>query len=205
MRDYLRLAIQDGTLSLNTFISTFLTRLVELERPSTLDMLCRLAIDCRFTAGMPSVPPSSPFGQPQSQLVNVHNAISLLHLAYSSTSTHFHPLTESASELLLMLLETINHDTQFSSHELAPLLSSGQDLLAHYRLPTGLQQVLESYLLSLAVLLQDEKATRQAQVMHTLQMAIGKGDIAGSNSMSTDIVMCGLILHALVSQTHCIS
>jgi mediator of RNA polymerase II transcription subunit 5 len=43
----------------------------------------------------------------------------------------------------------------------------------------------------------DAKVAREAQMMHTIQMALGKGDLLGPNS-ETDIITFSLLLHNFV-------
>lgn len=73
------------------------------------------------------------------------------------------------------------------------------DILQDGRLTPRVRQALETHVLALSMLLGDDaKAAREAQMMHTLQLAMGKGDIVGPNS-DTDITSCGLLLQSLVS------
>lgn len=142
----------------------------------------------------------SAFGQSLPDLLNnIQNVLSLLRIAYTSTSNQFHPLTNSASELLILLLSIISDVSQIPTAQAMGFIGYASELLQHYRLSPEVRHVLENFMLSLSLVVGDEKAARQAQVMHTLQLALGKGDIAGGNSTSTDIIMCGLLLHALVS------
>lgn len=73
------------------------------------------------------------------------------------------------------------------------------DMLQNLRLHGDIRSVLENFALSLSILLGDDaKMAQEAQMMQTLQLALGKGDILGSNSDS-DIITCSLLLRYLVS------
>lgn len=166
-------------------------------------MLCRLAAESQYAAPISSTSYTGSTLRPfPEQLTNVQNAVSLLQMEYSSP-TQFHPVTNSASQLLLMILPTIDDVAQRPRHELSTLYGAVQGLLNNsYRVPMDVKQFLENYLLSLSVLLHDDKATQQAQAMHTVHLPMGKSDIGGGNYMSSDLIMCGLVLHSLVSDVH---
>ena len=66
------------------------------------------------------------------------------------------------------------------------------------QLSEDVRHVLENFCLSLTYILGDDaKAAHEAQMMHTLQLALGKNDIVGSNA-DRDIITCSLLLHNLV-------
>ena len=83
--------------------------------------------------------------------------------------------------------------------------AEASDLLQIQSLMPAVRQELETFALSLSLLLGDDaKAAREAQMMHTLQLAYGKGDIMGPTS-DTDLVTCGLVVHSLVRSLSLIS
>lgn len=202
LQDYLRHAVQDGTLSLPVFISTVLSQSGQL-RNATLDILCRLALDYHYSTGMGPIGSVVPFGQPShAALDTVTQALRLVQMAYTIPSNQFHPFTNSASELLILLLSAVTDVSQIPVTQAMSFLDGASQLLQAFRLSPEVRHVLEDFVLSLSMVVGDEKAAQEAQVMHTLQIALGKGDIGGANSSSTDIITCGLLLHALVSREH---
>ena len=198
---YLKTAVRDGTLSLATFVSTFLSaaRSRELHNTATLDLLCKAILECHYSSGIPPIGSVVSFGEPAVvTLGTVHDAMALLRTAYSLPSSQFHQLTASASELLILLLSTITEFSQVSTGQAMMHFADASDMLQLLRLTPDVRHVLENFVLSLSLLLGDDaKAAREAQMMHTLQLALSKGDIAGSNSDS-DIITCSLLLHNLV-------
>ncbi|EMD42220.1 hypothetical protein CERSUDRAFT_110751 [Gelatoporia subvermispora B] len=201
LQGYLRHAIQHGLISLPIFVSTFLpaARSPELHNSATLDMLCRVALDCHYATGLPPMGSLVPFSHsPVEILGTVVEAMALLRTAYSLPTAHFHQLTTSASELLLLLASCVPDVSPISTGQAMVYVADATDLITMFRLMPAVRQVLENLMLSLSLLLgEDAKVAREAQMMHTLQLAMGKGDILGSNSDS-DIVTLSLFLNCLL-------
>lgn len=201
MQGYLKHAIQDGLLSLPKFVSTFLaaSRSPELHNAATLDMLCRVALDSHYASGLPPIGSVVPYSESTIELLGtVQDAMSLLRTAHSLPITHYHQLTTSASELLVLLLSCVNDVSQISTAQAMVHFADASDMMQVLRLSPGVRQELETFALSLSLLLGDDaKAAREAQMMHTLQLAFSKGDLIGPGS-DTDLVTCSLLLHALV-------
>lgn len=83
--------------------------------------------------------------------------------------------------------------------------ANANDLLQNFRLSAAVRQVLENFAMSLSEIIGDDaKATREAQMMQSMQLAMGKGDILGPSS-NTDIVTFGLELHYMVSCGTCMT
>ena len=67
------------------------------------------------------------------------------------------------------------------------------------------RQVFDTFIMSLTLLIGDDaKATREAQMMHTIQLILGKGDILGLSS-DTDTVTLGLLMKYMVCIVFCMS
>jgi mediator of RNA polymerase II transcription subunit 5 len=125
--------------------------------------------------------------------------MALLRVASTLPASHFHQVTVSASQLLLLLLSKVTDITQISTSEAAMHFNHITDMMNLPSLSTDVRQVLGNILMSLTYVLGDEaKAAREAQMMHTLQLALGKSDVVGTNS-DRDLVTCGLLFHAMVS------
>ncbi len=202
LQEYLKCAIQENVLSLATFVSTLLqaARSPDLHNPATLDMLCRIALDAHYSSGL-TVPVGSivPYGESAIvTLGTVQDALALLRTAHSLPISHFHQLTTSASELVILLLSCVSDMSQVSTAQAMVHFADANDLLQNFQLSPNVRQVLENFMLSLSLLIGDDaKAAREAQMMHSLQVALGKGDVLGPNS-STDTVTFGLVLHHVV-------
>lgn len=177
----------------------YAARSPELHNSATLDLLCRVALDCHYASGLPVIGSVVPYSKSPSDILGtVQDAVVLLKTAHSLPISHFHQLTTSASELLILLLSCVLDVSQISTAQAMLHFADTSDLLQIYRLSHGVREVLEAFALSLSLLLGDDaKAAREAQMMHTLQLAMGKGDILGPNS-DTDITTFSLILHSFV-------
>ncbi|KAF9460835.1 mediator complex subunit Med5-domain-containing protein [Collybia nuda] len=202
LQDYIKAAIQDGLLSIAAFVATLLqaARSPELHTSATLDTLCRVALEAHYSSGLPPVGSVVQYGEsPITILGTVQDALALLRTAHSLPMSQFHQLTTSASELLILLLSCVSDISQVSTAQAMVHFADTNDLLQNFRLEPDVRQVLETFLLSLSLLIGDDaKAAREAQIMHTIQLALGKGDILGPSS-DTDIVTFSLVFRQLVS------
>ncbi|TBU48171.1 mediator complex subunit Med5-domain-containing protein [Dichomitus squalens] len=202
LQGYLKEAIQDGVLSLPIFLTAFLqaAQSANLHNPATLDMLCRVVLDHHYASGMPTMGSLVPFGEPTTRLLStVQYAMGLLRTAFMLPVSHFHQLTTSASELLVLLLSCVTDTSQISAAQAMLYLAEANDLLQNVRLHAELRPVLETFAFSLSMLVPDDpNQAREAQMMHTLQFALGRGETVLSASSETDIVACSLILNHLI-------
>ncbi|KAH7915833.1 mediator complex subunit Med5-domain-containing protein [Hygrophoropsis aurantiaca] len=203
LQGYLRYAISEDALSIATFLATFLraARALELHDATSLDTLCRIALDAHYSAGVPPVGSIVSLGESQAAILDiVQDALALLRVAHSLPASQFHHLSSSASELVIILLSCVTDLSQIPTAQAMVYLGDANSTLHTIRISQDLRQVLENFSLSLSLVVGDDaKATREAQMMHTTQMAIGKGDILGSNPES-DTVTCGLLLQSLISR-----
>ncbi|KII93232.1 hypothetical protein PLICRDRAFT_121648 [Plicaturopsis crispa FD-325 SS-3] len=202
LQSYLITAIEKGVLPLSVFVATFLqaARSTELHVPATLDMLCRVALDAHYSSGLPSIGSVVSYSEsPIVVLGTVQDALALLRTAHSLPMSHFHQLITSASELLILLLSCVTDMSQVSTAQALVHFADANDMLHTLHLSQDVRQVLDTFVMSLSLLIGDDaKAAREAQMMHTIQLALGKGDILGPSS-NTDIVTSGLILNHLVT------
>ena len=202
LRDYLKAAIQDGILPVSTFVATLLqaARSSELHIPATLDILCRIALDAHYSSGRPPIGSVVPFSEPSSVILGtVQDGLALLRTAYSFPISHFCQLTTSASELVILLLSCVSDLSQVSTAQAMVYFEDVNNLLTNYRLTADVRQVLDTFLMSLTLLIGDDaKAAREAQMTHTIQFSLNKGDILGPSS-DTDIISLGLLLNYLVT------
>ncbi|KDR85067.1 hypothetical protein GALMADRAFT_218149 [Galerina marginata CBS 339.88] len=202
LQDYLKAAIQDGILPVSTFVSTFLqaARSSDLHIPATLDTLCRLALDAHYPSGQPPIGSVVPFNEsPTVVLGTVHDALALLRTSFTLPSSQFHQLTRSVSELVILLLSCVSDLSQVSTSQAMLHFSDVNDLLTNYSLRSDVRHVLDTFVLSLSLLIGDDvKAAREAQMMHTMQFTLGKGDILGPSS-DTDVITLGLLLNFMLT------
>jgi mediator of RNA polymerase II transcription subunit 5 len=202
LQDYLRHALNDGVVSTSDFVTAFLhaARSSQLQDASTLDMLCRVALDAHYSSGMPPLGSLLHPVSPQTVvLATVHDALFFLRQAYSLSSSSFHRLTTSASEFVALLLSCVTDVSQISTAQAMIYFGDANDLLHSVRLSPNVRQALETFALSLSLLIGDDaKAAREAQMIHSMQLALGRSDVLGSN-LEADSITCGLLLQGLVS------
>ena len=200
--DYLRHALSNGLVSTSDFVATFLraARSSQLQNGSTLDVLCRTALDVHYASGMS--PLGSLLSSSSSQstmLAIVNDALAFLRQAYSVPPSGFHSLSTSASELITLILPCVPDMLQMSTTQVMICFGDANDLLHSMRLSPEVRQVLETFVFSLSLLVGDDaKVAREAQIIHT-QLALGKSDMLGSN-LEADSISCGLLLQSLVSR-----
>lgn len=203
LQGYLKCAVKEALLTIPRFVTTFLSaaQSPDLHHTVTLDMLCRVVLDAHYSTGLPALGSIIPYSESASDLLGtVQNAMALLRTAHQLPPSHFHHLTTSASELLTLLISCVSPAdiSQTPTAQAMMHFAEASDLLQIQSLLPAVRQELETFALSLSLLLGDDaKAAREAQMMHTLQLAYSKGDIMGPTS-DTDLVTCGLILHSFV-------
>lgn len=194
--------MQQNILSLAVFIATFLSaaRSLELQNVATLDMLCRLALEQHYSSGLPPVGSIISFTQPlASVLTTVRDAMELARISHSLVPNNFHRLTNSASELMVLLIGPLRDVSQIPATQALHMLGEAHQLHQNPRLSPDVKHVLEELIYSLSLIAGDEKATREAEMIHTLQLAMGRSDIGGTDSSGRDAITCGLLLQSLVS------
>jgi mediator of RNA polymerase II transcription subunit 5 len=203
LREYLQLALSDGLLSNAIFVSTFIraARDPELQNGSTLDMLCQLALSTHYTgtSGLSHAGSIIPSADSQAHVLSkVQDLLALLRIAHSLPPSNFHHLIASTSDLAILLLSCITDMSQVTAAQAMIYLGDANDVLQSLRLLPELRQVLEGFVLSLSLLMGDDaKAVRDAQMLHAMQLTMGKNDVLGAN-VETDTVTCGLLLQSLV-------
>lgn len=201
LQEYLKIAIQNGMLSVAVFVSTLLqaARSTELHAPATLDMLCRVALDAHYSSGLPSMSAVLSYSDTPMTVSNtLQDALALLRVAHELPMSHFHQLTTSASELVILLFSCADM-SQVPPSQAMVILGDASSMISHNSISQDVRQVLESFALSLGLLMGDDaKAAPEAHLMHSFQLALGKSDILGSNS-NTDTVSFSLALSYLAS------
>lgn len=201
LQGYLKCAIREGMLAVAVFVASFLqaSRSPELHNAATLDMLCRIALDAHYSSGMPPI--GSVVSYSESSIVvlgTIQDALALLRTAHSLHISPSHQLASSASELVILLLSCVTDMSQVSTAQAMVHFADTNDMLQTLRLSPDVRQVLESFAMSLSLIIGDDaKAAREAQMMQSLQLALGKSDVLGPSS-DADTVTCGLMLHNLV-------
>jgi mediator of RNA polymerase II transcription subunit 5 len=189
--------------SLSVYLSSFLqaARSPELHHAPTLDMLCRIALDAHITSGSPLVAPI----QSPSDSLNVSNALQdvlfLFRTAHSisiSSSSSTHRLTSSVSQLLILLFSGVTDPSPFSHAQAVVLCADANDILQTMQLPDDIRHVLDTFVLSLGFLINDDaKIVEEAQMLQSMHLALGKVDFLDASS-DTDIMTCTLVLQHLV-------
>ncbi|TFK77029.1 hypothetical protein BDN72DRAFT_866833 [Pluteus cervinus] len=198
---YLKRAIQEGLLSLPVFVATFLqaVRSPDLHTPATLDSFCRTALDAHYKSGLPPLGSIVRFGDSPMAVFNIlQDGLFLLRTAHSLSISHFHQLPTSASELVILLLSCVRDLSFVPPAQAMVVFADVTDLLQNFRLNAELRQVLETFMISLNLVIGDDaKAVGEAQLMHSIQLGFEKHEPVGPNS-EADIISIGLLLHHLV-------
>ncbi|KAI6031767.1 mediator complex subunit Med5-domain-containing protein [Pisolithus microcarpus] len=202
LQSYLKEALSDGLLPVSVFVAVFLqvANSPEIHSASTLDRLCRLALDAHYASNLPPSGSLLSPTAPQSTVLNiVHDALVFLRNAYSFPSSKFHRLSASASELVILLLSCTTNISHIPTAQAMMYLGEANDILHTIRLSSDVRQALETFALSLSLLIGDDaKAEREAQLIHTMQLGLGRSDVLGSNT-EADTVTCSLVLQSLIS------
>ena len=200
LQAYLKACIQDGLLPLSAFVTAFLAsaRSPDLHNSSALESLCRVIVESHYASGMSPVGSVVPFTASTVDILEtVKDAMALLRIAHALPSSTVHQLVTSASDLLMLLLSCISDVSHISTTQALEHFVDANELL-QLRLSPGVRQSLDTLVLSLSLLLGDDaKAAREAQMMHTLQLALGKGETVLASGSESDIVTCTLVLNHL--------
>lgn len=195
------MAIQDGLLPLPVFMVTFLSgsRSPEFDDLSTLNMLCRVALDAYYASGLAPELSLIPANLPMTDILTIaQDAANLLRKTPTSPLSPFHQLNTTVSDLVIILLSCAKDLTQLTTDQAMAHFGAASEIFPFVGMT--LRPLWEAHILNLSMLLgEDAKAAREAQMAHNRQFSLGKGDIVGPNS-DTDIVSCGLLLNALVSK-----
>ncbi|KAJ3568067.1 hypothetical protein NP233_g5948 [Leucocoprinus birnbaumii] len=200
LQGYLKHAIHNGVLSLATYVTTFLqaARSPDLHTVATLDLLCRVALEAHYESGMAPIGSVVSFSETPATILNkIQDAMALYRTTFTLPMSHFHQLTHSASQLTALLLSCISDFSQISNTQAAILYTDANDL-SGYDLDTNLRQMLETFIFSLSLSMGDDmKAAREAQMIQSMQLSMGKTDVQGSDS---DVITFSLVLHQWIHQ-----
>jgi mediator of RNA polymerase II transcription subunit 5 len=137
---------------------------------------------------------------PVTILNKIQDAMALLRTAYSLPFSPFHQVTSSASQLLVLLLSCVSDLSQISNAQAAMHYADANDLLTmmNYQLELNLRQTLEAFVISLSISMGDDvKAAREAQMIQSMQLNLGKTDASGSDS---DVITFSLLFHQWVGK-----
>ncbi|KAI0067732.1 hypothetical protein BV25DRAFT_1819150 [Artomyces pyxidatus] len=201
LQGYIREAIQQGLLSLAIFVATFLqaARSPELHNATTLDTLCRIAVESPLSSASSSATAALVFSEGADAILStIRDALVLLRTAYTLPTSHFHRLLESVGELLMVLLNTFMDSGKCSSTQAIACIDDAKGILQLFPLNQDVREALEHFVVSLTLVAEeDPTATREVQMMHNIQSSLAKGDVLAPGS-DTDEVSCGLILYHLV-------
>lgn len=202
LKEYLECAIEDGILPLSTFVSTFLqaARSPELDTPITLDHLCQIALEVQKRSDSQGANSLVPYSESQIVILQtIQDGLALLRTVHTlPISQHHNELASRTEELVRNLLCFASDLSQVSVAQACVSFADVNDLLNNFRFNLETRQMLESFSILLGLLIGDDaKVAREAQMMQSLQLALGKSDTGGPAS-DTDVITLGLIHHYLV-------
>ncbi|EGO04872.1 hypothetical protein SERLA73DRAFT_173980 [Serpula lacrymans var. lacrymans S7.3] len=202
LHDYLRNGLDEGMISVVDFVATLLQAVRSPElRDDTLDILCKIALDThRWVAKLPMVSYVAIANSHTAVIMMdvVQDAFTLLRTVNSSSSSRFHTLLFSTSKLIVVILSWVPDISRVSASRAALLLADANDILHTSQLLPDVRQALQSFALSLSFLIgNDAKVAREAQMMQTLHLALGKKETLGPDR--SDVITCTMLLQALVT------
>jgi mediator of RNA polymerase II transcription subunit 5 len=203
LREYLRCAVTDENFPVNLWhlLPAFLRSVRATEHDaSTLDMLCQLILNLHYESQAPPLGSLVPYSELLSELLDtISDSLYLLRLSYEFAASPFHHLTASASDLLILTLSCVVDMSEVSTAQATVLLSEVHDVLQIVSLQDNVRQALDSFLLSLSMLLGDgTKQAEEAEMFASFQLTPGKQDVVGPNP-SLDLLTGSLIMARLVS------
>ena len=173
---YLRIAIEQQELSIPTFVTTFLqaARSATFHSPATLDILCKVVLDAHDASDGPTLGSIlSTKMPPLTIFATIHDAVVLLKTAFTFPASSFHELTNSASELLIVLISCASDFSQLTTGQ---AMNYWNDITELQQMPLDphVRQVLDNFTFSLSLVLGDDaKINREAQMMHSIQISLG--------------------------------
>ena len=128
----------------------------------------------------------------------IHDALYLLRASYSLPMSHSHQLISSAGELVILLLSCVADTSQITTAQAMVSFEDANHVLSTLQLSPDVRQVLETFAMSLTLIIGDNaKVARETQMLQSM-LAMGKSDIHGSNT-GADTTTSSLLLHTLVS------
>jgi len=165
-----------------------------------MDMVCQLILNLHYESQAPPLGSLIPYSELPSELLDViSDSLDLLRLSYGFPASPFHRLTASASELLMLILSCVGDISEVSTAQATVLLSDVHDVLQIVALQPNVRQALDSFLLSLSMLLGDgTKQAEEAEMFASFQLSPGKQDMVGPNP-SLDLLTGSLLMARLVS------
>ncbi|OCB85645.1 hypothetical protein A7U60_g7295 [Sanghuangporus baumii] len=163
-------------------------------------MLCRLIQEEHYASALPPEQSllSAQNASTSKVLDLVNGALGFLRVSYTLPTSSFHNPIPSTSQLVMLLLSCVSDMTSVTTAQARQLFLEVNETLQMIQLDGELRAVLESFALSLSMILGDDaKMAQELQQTQSLQLSLGKGDVFGPNSQ-TDIVTCSLMLRSLV-------
>lgn len=203
LKEYLRIAVSDPTIPVQlwTLVPSFLrsVRSTTIHDASTMRMVCRLILNLYYETQGPPLGSLISFSELPNDLLHIiSDALYLLRLSYEFPDSPFHNLTTTVSELFVHLLSCVGDMSEVSATQATVLLSVVHDVLQVVALQDNVRQALDSFLLSLSLLLGDgTKQAEEAEMFASFQLTPGKLETGGPNP-SLDLLTGSLIMSRLV-------
>lgn len=163
-------------------------------------MICHLILSLHYESQVSPLGSLIPYSELPSELLGtISDSLYLLRLSYELPASPFHHLTASASELLIVILSCLGDISEVSNAQATIILSDVHDVLQVVALRADVRHALDSFLLSLSMLLGDgTKQAEEAELFASFQLTPGKQDTVGS-SQGLDLLTGSLAMARLVS------
>lgn len=201
LNSYMKHAIDDGTLPLSIYVSTFLEAFDSSDNSwATLDFLCELAVTLHEESGhLPMGSLVSVNEDPLNILLNVGHCLSLIQRSHhTNLPPRHHKIAQNSGKLLVHLLSCATDLSLLTNTEAVKQSYAANAILREPQVDMRVRVALDSYSINLRMIVDDmPKGEREAQMLQSMQLE--KGDIGGPNS-ENDIVSLGLLLQHLVTQ-----
>lgn len=170
-----------------------------MHNTATVDLLVRLILDLHYASQLSALGSIVAFSEPVIGVLSmVQDGLWLIRAAYSLPISSFHQPLQPICQLLALVLSCVGDMSQVSTTDAMACFADASDILHTLTFQTELRHSLDMFLVSLNLVLGDEaKVAREAELIHAMQMAIGRYDIVAPE-VGSDLVSGGLIVHHLV-------
>ncbi|KDQ16801.1 hypothetical protein BOTBODRAFT_240711 [Botryobasidium botryosum FD-172 SS1] len=205
LEDYLQVALESKLIPLPIFSESFLEfACPSLQDSATLDIICRLVLNSHYTTNSPSplgtlISSSAPISF---TLDIIQKSLQFLRKSYTLPQSHIHPLTQSASELVRLLLSSIreyDNASQKSAAQSAQLVAEINQTL-QMPLTMEVRQTLETWLLSSSLLISSgpDPGSAPVDLYAGFQSSLPSARMSGVSSADSDLAAHSLLLQQLL-------
>ncbi|KZS93088.1 hypothetical protein SISNIDRAFT_486020 [Sistotremastrum niveocremeum HHB9708] len=200
--DYSRHALVNDLVPLSSFVVHFLraARNPMMHNTATIDLLVRLILERHYANHqLTALGSVVAFNEPVlGVLAMVQDGLWLVRTAYTLPISSFHQPLQPICQLLVLILSCVGDMSHISTNDAVTYYTEASDVLHTLTFQTDLRHSLDMFLVALNLVLGDEaKVARETDLIHAMQMAIGRYDIVAPG-VGSDLVSSGLIVYHLL-------